>query len=98
MEKKQEEILDNFDLAADNLLHWSLKVRDLPPEFLMMKKDNPEYYQFQKWLTKYQIGLHCITDLEISCCEELSEEIINRYLKNLYRQGLIKSLLIKGSI
>ena len=89
MENKKEN-LDDFDLAADNLLHWSLKVRNLPPEFLMMNRENPYYHEFQKWLTKYQIALHCISDLEISCCEELSEVIIERYITNQYRQDLKK--------
>ena len=83
---------DNFDIAVDQLLEMSLKVQELPDDFLMMNTGHPYYHKYQKWLTKYQLAIHCITDLEISCCEELSEVAIENYITRVYKKNLIEHL------
>ncbi len=90
MESKKENSVPVSDqeLCAESLLMWSLKVQKLPPEFLMVNADNPHYHQFQKWLTKYQLALHCITELEIGCCEDIAEVAIEKYITDVYRQDL----------
>ena len=90
MENKKENPvpISDQDLCAEALLMWSLKVQELPPEFLMMNAENPYYHEFQKWLTKYQLALHCITDLEIGCCENLAEITIEKYITDSYRKEI----------
>ena len=88
MEDKKINVLNWYQPAAESLLMWSLEVRDLPPEFLMMNRDHEHYHEFQKWLTKYQLALHCISDLPIADCEGLSEIAIEKYISDVYKQDL----------
>ncbi len=86
--KKENPVVSDQELCAESLLMWSLKVQELPPELLMLDKRNPYYYEFQKWLTKYVLALHCITELEIGCCEDIAEVAIEKYITDVYRQDL----------
>ena len=90
MENKKEDLvpISSQELCAEKLLMWSLNVQDLPPEFLMMYPDHPRYYEFVRWLTKYQLAIHCITDLEIGCCEDIAEAAIKKYITDVNRQDL----------
>ena len=78
--------------AADKLLSLSLNTQDLPSDFLMMNTGHPYYHQYQKWLTKYELAIHCITGLEVYECEELAQTAIENYITDLYKDELTRSL------
>ena len=78
--------------AADKLLSLSLNTQDLPSDFLMMNTGHPYYYQFQRWLVKYELAIHCVTGLELSECQGLAEISIENYITDLYKDELTRSL------
>ncbi len=78
--------------AANKLLSLSLNTQDLPSDFLMMNTGHSYYHQYQKWLAKYELAIHCITGLELYMCEELAQRSIENYITDVYREELTRSL------
>ena len=78
--------------AVNKLLSLSLNTQDLPSDFLMMNTGHPYYHQFQRWLVKYELAIHCVTGLELSECEGLAEISIEKYITDVYREELVRSL------
>tara|TARA_B100002052_G_scaffold272454_1_gene274106 strand:+ start:1630 stop:1938 length:309 start_codon:yes stop_codon:yes gene_type:complete len=94
MKNKKEDLspVSDQELCAESLLMWSLKVQDLPTDFLMMDTRHPLYHEYQKWLTKFQLAIHCITDLEIGCSEDIAQLTIENYITKVYKKNLIEHL------
>ena len=78
--------------AANKLLSLSLNTQDLPSDFLMVNTGHSYYHQYQKWLAKYELAIHCITGLELYMCEDLAQRSIENYITDVYREELTRSL------